>query len=140
MAVKPIVFKPTLSTPTGINNYSGEVFRCFTKGDTLPFRFNFKYEDGEPIDVTGYQVFVIFADYQAAGDVTEQSQTLLEVEIPLADLETALFEGDVADDETNGLPSGLVYAMAKYVTAEGASHIIDMCLLEVYPSLTFNTL
>lgn len=140
MAIRPPVYKPILTSPVAINNYSGKVFKCFTKGDTLPFRFTFKSKDGLPLDMTGCQVWIVMADAPATPDNPAEQQTLLEVEIPLVDLSLAMFEGEVSDSETNSLPSGLIYAQAKYITALGATKIIDMCILEAYPSVTFNTL
>ena len=145
MATKPVIFKPTLNTPQGVNNYSGAVFRCFTKGDTIPFRFTFTSGDAGVLDIEGWKVYIIMADILAAErGVCNGDQNLIEVEIPLADLSTGVFEGEITGLQSQRLPSGLVYALAKYVTAPGGSienpipgntHIIDMCTLEVYPNL-----
>lgn len=140
------VIKPTLKTPEGINNYSGEIFRCFTKGDTIPFKFTFKQPDGSACDVNGWKVMIVFSSAISC-ETSECGDTAVtvEVEIPLTDDEAAIFEGEVSDIKTQSLPCGIVYAMAKYVTAteqigdnvvDGASHIIDMCRLEVYPNIT----
>jgi hypothetical protein len=136
MATKPIVFKPTLNTPQGINNYTGEVFRCFTKGDTLPFKFVFFTDAAEVVDVTGWTVSIVMSTQQAADNCRDDAAVVIDVDIPLTDLATATFEGDVTDSETQSLPAGLVYVMAKYTTLAGATHIMDMGLLEVYPNLT----
>ena len=147
MAAKLNVMKPTLTTPEGINNYSGDVFRCFTKGDTLPFRFAFKELDGTPSDTSGWKVVVTFSSTISC-DATGCNETnvTVEAEIPLVDADLSIFEGEVSDLKTQSLPCGIIYAMAKYVTADvetpdgtvkGMSHIIDMCRLEVYPNLTF---
>jgi hypothetical protein len=148
MAVKPKVIKPTLVTPEGINNYSGDVFRCFTKGDTLPFRFTFKASDGTPININGWKMYIVFSS-SISCDISggcEEQVTTIEVEIPIADDENGVFEGEVSDIKTQSLPCGIIYAMAKYVTAaegtpdnpgSGSTHILDMCRLEVYPNLTF---
>ena len=140
MAKKPVIFKPTLFTPTGLNNYPGTVFRCFTKGDTLPFSFSLENEDGSILDVTDYEVWIIMSDAVVGNNAIGENTNLLEVQIPLLDIPTGLFEGSISDTLTNSLPAGIVYAQAKYITTTGETHIIDMCILEVYPSVTYATL
>lgn len=137
---KPIVFRPQLFTPQGINNYPGTMFKCFTKGNSIPFKFTFKNKLGEILDVTGYSVWVIFSDKQATAETTPEEQVLVSVQIPLTDLENGVFEGVVTDEQTNILPAGIVFAEAKYVNAAGDSFTIDMCMLEVYPAVSFDTL
>ena len=140
MARKPVIFKPQLFNPEGINNYSGELFRCFTRGDTLPFEFTFTDEDGAAVDITGWKVWIIISDKQATDDITVLDQTLIEVEIPQTDLGAGVHSGNLEDTDTDALNEGINYAMVKYVTAAGESHIMDMCILEVYPSATFTSL
>lgn len=140
MLKKPIAFTPQLFEAQGINNYSGKAFRCFTKGDTLPFRVSFKDADGNVPDVTDYEVWVYMSDQQAVDGVDPQTQNLLEVQIPMTDLAGGVFEGNVSDTQTNSLPPGLVYAQLVYVDATGTSFIIDMALLEVYPAVPFTVL
>lgn len=144
MAKRCGAFKPELTTPRGINNYTGALFRCFTKGETLPFRFTFK-----DTDVTDWKVYIAFADKLVTNSGCVDDQILLEVEIPLADVVAGVFEGEVTNLQTHSLPSGLVYAMAKFVQAPtgvdpdiipGLERIMDMCVLEVYPNITFPTL
>lgn len=134
---KPLIFTPTLFEPVGINNYTGKAFRCFTKGDTIPFRFTFKDGAGAVLNVTGYAVWVHFSDKQAlpGGPVP-----IVSVQIPLTDLATGVFSGNVSDTLTNTLPAGIIYAQALYVNATGASVIIDMCMLEVYPAVVVTPL
>jgi hypothetical protein len=139
MAKKPIVFKPELLTPVGINNFSGELFRCFTKGETLHFTFSFA-QSGIPMDVTDWKVVIAFADKLSTDPGCDSDQNLLEVEIPLIDLANAKFDGDVLGDKTYSLPAGITYAMAKFTNADGASYIIDMAMLEVYPSVVSVTI
>jgi len=138
--------KILLRTPVGINNYSGDLFRCFTRGDTLPFKFQFRQSDGSPIDVTGWRVIIAFAlglscDDPGCGDSTVS----IEVDIPIVDALEGKFEGTVSHSHTQNIPCGLVYASAKYVTAvtgtpedpiDGDVHIMDMCQLEVFPNVT----
>jgi len=130
---KPIIFKPKLHAPQGINNYSGEVFRCFTNGDTLSFEFTLQDEDGDAIDTSGVVVSIVMSDKLVTDSCDNESQQI-DVTIPLFDADTAVFKGEINSAQTESLPNGLIYAMAKY-TVDGTSHIIDMCLLEVYPSL-----
>lgn len=129
---KPIIFTPALREPVGINNYSGKAFRCFTKGDTIPFRFTFKDGAGAVLNVTGQTVWVHFSDKQA---VPGGPDPIVSVEIPLTDLATGVFSGNVSDTLTNTLPAGIIYAQALYVNAAGESITIDMCMLEVYPAV-----
>lgn len=137
MIKKPFEFKPTLSTPRGINNYSGAVFRCFTKGDTLPFRFTLKSSDNVISDFTGYQVFVSYSDaLNAERGECNGDQNLLEVEIPLVDAAGGVFEGEVLGLESQSLSAGITYGMVRFVTSTGVPFIIDMAALEVYPNLT----
>lgn len=132
MAKKPLIFQPDLTTPQGLNNYSGVTFRCFTIGDTLPFKFTFSNKDGSALDVTGWQVKIAIASaFNALGGLL--------VDIPLASLEDCIFEGDVRSIDTIVLTPGVNYALAKYIMADGKEHIIDMCMLEVYPNLNFVT-
>ena len=136
MSNKALVFKPELYTPVGMNNYSGELFRCFTKGDTLPFKFTFP----AGYDITDCQVWVVFSDVKAESPATELTQNLLEVQIPITDLPGGVFSGEVSDSETHGLPAGITYGQIKFISASGQTRIMDMCTLEVYPTLTFTTL
>ena len=138
--MKKAYFQPKLTEPQAINNYSGASFRCFTKGDTLPFKFTFSDGAGGVPDVTDYQVWIHMSDEQAVVGGDPQAQTLLSVEIPLTDLPTGVFEGTISDSETNSLPAGLVYAQALFTNATGQSYIIDMCILEVYPAVPFDNL
>ena len=137
MGKKPVVFKPQLHVPEGINNYTGESFRCFTKGDTLPFRFEFINDDGGITDITGWSVTIVISDIQAIDGKVEGDQTRIEVDIPIDDIPTGVFLGDISDVETNSLNAGLNYAEIKFTKDTGEDHFIDMCILEVYPSATF---
>jgi hypothetical protein len=142
MAKKSVTFTPQLFEPVGINNFSGEVFKCFTKGDTLPFRFTLKNKDGSDLDITDWTAFVVITDLAAKEGVAVEDQNLIEIEIPLVTQtdKGGIFEGEISDSETNGLTAGLNKAQAKYVTDAGATHYIDMCILEVYPNLTTTVL
>lgn len=133
-------FKPTLVEPVGINNYLGTSFRCFTKGDTLPFKFTFKNPDGSPIDVTGYQLWIYMSDKQAVPTTDPQTQNLVSVAIPITDAVNGVFSGTVTDTDTNTLPDGIAYAQAVYTNNAGESFIIDMAMLEVYPAVPFDVL
>lgn len=140
---KSNVLKQTMLTPEGINNYTGVSFRCFTKGDTLPFKFTFEDENGSPLDVEDIKVIVAFSSGIACDGATcngDPTFVTVEVEIPLVDPTNGIFEGEVSDVHTQALPCGIVYGLVKYITkgydgAEDASHIIDMCRLEVYPNI-----
>ena len=150
MAKKPITFSPVLLAPVGINNYSGKVFRCFTRGDTLPFKFTIKNEDGVvPPDIADWKVVIVMADSEIPDSGCNGDQQVIEVEIPLINEAEGVFEGHVKNFRTQDLPAGLIYALAKYITAPGgtvedpipgSTFIMDMCQLEVYPNLTFPTL
>ena len=130
MAKRPIEFKPQLFEPQGFNNYPGTIFRCFTAGDTLPFEFNFENSDGSVLDVTGWTVEISFS--------TElDSASGLSVNIPLIDVDTSLFYGEITDEETATLTPGINYGIASYTDAVGNTFIIDMCILEVYQNLDF---
>jgi len=54
--------KVTLRKPIGINNFQGKSFRCFARGDTLPFYLEFRYTDGNPVDITGWRCIVAFTN------------------------------------------------------------------------------
>jgi hypothetical protein len=142
MAKKSIAFTPQLFQPVGINNFSGDVFKCFTKGDTLPFRFNLSNKDGSDLDVTGWTCYVTFTDVPADDGVVVGDQNILEVEIPLvsSDAKGGVCEGEISDTETNTLTAGLNQAQAKFVTATGAQYYIDMATLEVYPNVSTTVL
>ena len=141
MGKKAVAFKPELSTPIGYNGYSGKTFRCFTKGDTLPFKFTIKNSDGTiPATIATWTVWVAFSDTLVDADNPAASDDLLEVEIPLTDEATGVFSGNVSDTESNSLPDGLCFATAKYVDAAGATRIIDMAQLEVYPNIILTSL
>lgn len=135
---KPKVFKPTLRVPQGINNYTGDMFRCFTKGDTIPFKVTL---NSDIVDVTGYKVIVIMSNVLMDGPC-DGDDRFIEVEIPLVDAENGVFQGNVSGLHTQSLASGINYAMAKLVTAPateddlGDPYIIDMCMLEIYPTVT----
>lgn len=135
MAKRPIVFAPELVVPVGINNYPGTVFKCFTRGTTLPFTFTLS--KAGVTDYTGWQVKVIISDILATDDKTAQDQTQIEVTIPLTDAEGGVFSGTVTDTETNTLKEGINVAEARFIDDTGQSFIIDMCKLEVYPSTTY---
>jgi hypothetical protein len=141
MIKKPAVFQPTLLEPQGINNYSGKTFRCFTKGDTLPFRFTFKDGDGLPLPgADAYDVYVEIANELAETPVTDQTQTAVVATMTCVDAVNMIFEGSVTDTQTLSLKAGMAYATAKYVTDIGVTHIIDMAMLEVYPGTSFTVL
>lgn len=142
---KPSILRQTLKTPEGINNYSGAIFRCFTKGDTLPFKFTFRGADGKLLETSGWKVTIIlssgiFCDADGCND----SSVSVEVDIPPSSFEQGVFEGAVSDIKTQSLPCGIIYALAQYTTGvsgtdknpiDGETHIIDMCRLEVYPNI-----
>jgi hypothetical protein len=132
----PPTFQPTLFEPQGINNYPGTTFRCFTKGDTLPFQFTLTDNAGAPIDISEYRLFVALSNMQIKTGQSLINQVLVEVEIPAVDVVNGVFAGTVPDSETISLPDGLGYAMARYVNGLGESFIIDMCMLEIYPSIS----
>ncbi|RLB79048.1 MAG: hypothetical protein DRH06_00065 [Deltaproteobacteria bacterium] len=137
--------KPILAKPIGINNFPGTAFRCFARGDTLPYNVQFTYDNGDPVDVTGWKCYIAFAtalscDKPGCAVVA----SVLEVELPVYDAENGIFMGNVTNEHTRSIPCGLIYASLKYVTAgydpldedeEGLSYILDMCQLEVYPSV-----
>ncbi len=130
MARKPIIFNPQLQDPQGINNYPGSVFRCFTVGDTLPFEFTLGNKDGSDLDVTGWEIKIAFApEFNSASG--------LEVTIPLMDIDTRVFKGEITSDQTISCTPGLNKAVAKFITAGGDEYIIDMCILEIYQNLEF---
>lgn len=139
MSIKPIIFEPTLLTPQGINNYSGVIFRCFTKGDSLPFQFTIQDDSGAVTDITGWQAFITMSDVVSCNEAgcTADSQ-IIEVEIPITDAVNGVFSGSVSGAHTQSLACGLNYASAKYIDGDGLAHIIDMCVLEVYPNLTYD--
>lgn len=135
MAVNPAQ-KVILRSPIGINNYNGKYFRCFTRGDTLPFGLTFVHEDGEPVDVTDWRVYVSFSPILNCSDPgCVGSGLVVEVEIPIHDPEKAIFIGDVSDEYTLAIPCGLTYASIKYVDNNDKTHILDMCRLEVFPNV-----
>jgi len=137
MPRKPIVFKPKLHTPQGLNNYSGELFRCFTRGDTLPFELTFKDSDGNAIDITGWSLQVSFTNVLADDDHVVGDQTKLEVLIPISDATGGAFSGDVTDEQTETLADGINYGMIKFTKDTGDEHIVDMAILEVYPATVY---
>lgn len=146
MAKKSTVPDITLRKPVGINNYTGDVFRCFTRGDTIPFKFTFRNSDGSPIDVTGWKVLISFGLSLSCNEPGCSDPALvIEVEIPVVDAENGVFAGEVNQTQTQNIPCGLIYASAKYTTEPigtppdeepGNTHIIDMCQLEVYPNVS----
>jgi hypothetical protein len=147
MSKKPVVFKPTLHSPQGINNFSGKAFRCFTKGETLGFRFTLKTPDGVPADIADWKVYIVMANEFVKDSGCTDDQQSIEIEIPLVDAALGIFEGEVTNFDTQDLPAGLNHALAKFITAPdliagtpGNTYIIDMCTLEVYPNLTFPNL
>jgi len=129
VAKRPIVFKPELHAPQGLNNYPGTTFRCFTVGDTLPFEFIFNNEGAIP-DVTGWVVEVSFSKEL-------DSISGLKVSIPLISLAEATFAGEVTNTQTATLTPGINYANARYTDTIGNIYIIDMAILEVYENLDF---
>ena len=143
--------KVKLRKPIGINNFPGTSFRCFARGDSLPFYLEFKYTDGTPVDLTGWKCFVAFSKtLSCERPGCSDSALVLEVNIPVYDAENGVFAGNVTNDHTKNIPCGLVYATIKYVTApydisipetenEGMSFILDMCQLEVFASVAPST-
>lgn len=132
MATKPVLFKPKLTHPEGINNYTGEAFRCFTVGDTLPFEFTISSADDPDIDVTGWSIVIAIAlefDSLIANGI--------EVVIPLVDISGKVFKGDISNILTKTLTPGINRAIAKYINVGGEEFIFDMCLLEVYKNIEF---
>ncbi len=126
----------TLRTPVGINNYDGSSFRCFTRGDTLPFSFAFLDEDGEVVDVTDWHLYVSFSSALNCSDPgCSGSGLVVEVEIPVTDAVNGLFEGQINDEQTLSISCGLTYASIKYTNSNSHTHVIDMCQLEVYPNV-----
>ena len=171
--------KVTLRKPIGINNFQGKSFRCFARGDTLPFYLEFRYTDGNPVDITGWRCIVAFTNsLSCSRPGCGDSSLVLEVDIPIHDAENGIFAGNVTNEHTKDIPCGLVYATIKYITApnmveaqnpdgspmlnpdgspafnppsgvsairdeppalKGLSYILDMCQLEVYPSVAPST-
>jgi len=143
--------KVKLRKPIGINNFEGKSFRCFARGDTLPFYFEFTLVDGTPVDITGWKCFVAFStNLSCERPGCSDSALVLEVEIPVYDAAAGVFAGNVTNDHTKNIPCGLVYATIKYVTPphdvgipeleqKGLSYILDMCQLEVYASVAPST-
>ena len=137
MATKTPLFRPVLREPRALNNYPGVSFRCFTKGDTLAFKFTFKDQvSGDPIDVTGWTMTVAFSDKQYLKDCGQaQGATQIEVDIPINDAVNGIFQGEVATEKTELLKDGITYAVAYYEISGGERYILDMAMLEVYPNL-----
>lgn len=126
----------TLRSPVGINNYSGEAFRCFTRGDTLPFEFTFKDPAGDEIDITDWRLFISFSGSLNCNDPgCSTSALVIEVEIPIVDALAGQFAGTVNDESTLSIPCGIVYGSIKYINASNETFILDMCQLEVYPNV-----
>jgi len=126
----------TLRSPVGINNYDGASFKCFTRGDTLPFAFVIQNESGEPIDVTDWHMYVSFStSLNCDNPGCSGSSLVVEVEIPVSDALAGEFSGEVSDNYTLSMSCGLTYASIKYIDADGKTHLVDMCQLEVYPNV-----
>jgi len=140
--------KSIMKTPVGINNFSGDVFRCFTKGETLPFKFTFRNQDKSIMDTAGWEVIVTFTSViecnstMICGEEHNTDKITVEHSIPASMFEGGIFLGNFPGKKTERLPCGLVFASARYVVApeegqtHGNSYMIDMCQLEVYPNLT----
>ena len=118
---------------TGLDGYSGVVFSDITRGETLPFTFQFMEEDQvTPIDVTGWKVYLAFSGTR---DCSDAAVLALEVEIlPQTPLEGILSK-NITDDETFALPTGKLFASARYIKPDGSTYIIDKAKLKVYPCI-----
>ena len=145
MAIKQV--KQLMRTPVGINNYSGDTFRCFTKGDDLSFEYNIKDGNGAPIDITNYDLTITIS--AALNDsILGCKDSIVNnhvINIPITDAVNGIFAGSITGEQTAIMPAGIAYAVAKYTTAPndadpyniipGKSHIIDMCQLEIYQNV-----
>lgn len=130
MALKPTLFRPKLYVPQGLNNHSGAAFRCFSVGETLPFRFTFNSKEDPDLDVSAWQAKVVISSKPDAF-------VGIEANIPLVNATDRIFEGAIDSALTKTLTPGIHYAVAKFLDNDGSAYPIDMCILEVYPNPAF---
>ncbi len=116
----------------GMDGHKGDTFSDFTRGETLPFSFQFTEEDGvTPETVTdNWVVVVAFATEQTCEEGTAPD---IEVILTLEDESNAIFSGSISDDETFSVDSGIMYASARFIIPDGSAFIIDKARVTVFP-------
>ncbi len=111
----------------GINGYTGESFGDFTRGDTIPFSFQFMEADQiTPIPVDGWIILI------SIDTALTCSTPLLEVTLTATDPAMGIISGEISNDESYTLLPNDYYISAKYVKPDGRAYMIDMGQIEVF--------
>ena len=116
--------KPELLTPIGINNFTGEYFKCFTQGDTVPFSFTVA-----DTDLTDCVITVSFKK-----DIENNNTAANNYELSISEPATGRVNTELSSNYTAELEAGINYAVL-YYTKNNKNYIIDMCVLEVYQGI-----
>ena len=115
---------------TGLDGHAGTSFVEFTRGETVPFTFQFMESDEvTPIDVTGYTIYIAYA---LSVDCDDLVLPELEVTILPTDALAGIMSGEMTDTESFGLASGNIYVSARYVKADGRTYVIDKAMHQIY--------
>jgi len=119
----------------GIDGYNGDMFKQFTRGDTLPFKFSFvdSSNNNTPIDVTGWKIYITFSDKLSCEASTNSIEAVIEPTINPTD---GILEGYVEDSMTFSLIAGTVYGSVRVIKDDNRTYILDKAKIKLGECVT----